>query len=37
LVKTGDKRSVFVDTGKDAIPLDAKVSPRGELMISTRG
>lgn len=37
LVKTGDKRSVFVDSGPDAVPVDVAVSPRQELVISTRG
>lgn len=37
LVKTGDKRSVFVDSGDDSVPVDARVSEGGELVISTTG
>lgn len=37
-MKTGDKRSVFVDSGEDTrVPVDARISDRGELVISTTG
>ena len=36
-MKTGDKRSVYVDSGSDKVPVDAQVSPRGELVVATTG
>ena len=37
LVKTGEERSVFVDSGDEKVPVDARVSPAGELVVSTTG